>query len=342
MSCEINDCNKMNEMIARYFAGEASENEVEMLLQWILESEGNKQEYLFQKQLWDSLNPAFDKDKIDIVTAEKKLNKRIGYNHTANSLMKKLVSIWSRIAAVLILPIILIGGYFIFSDNETSLTPVTIVSSYGCSMETSLPDGSKVWLNANSKLSYNEPFCQEHRDVMLEGEAYFEVNADKKHPFVVSTSDLTVTATGTAFNVNSYNCNNAPASVRLVNGNVEVRTLDNESYDMSPGQHLTVKDGNVKISDNVMTDKYCSWRDGVLDFEDDTLEDIFNRLEQIYNVKFIISDTAIADYRYHAKFNGETLSEILHLIEMTSPVKCQILNKTGNETKTLIEVALAN
>ena len=342
MSCEINDCNKMNEMIARYFAGEASENEVEMLLQWILESEGNKQEYLFQKQLWDSLNPAFDKDKIDIVTAEKKLNKRIGYNHTANSLMKKLVSIWSRIAAVLILPILLIGGYFIFSDNETSLTPVTIVSSYGCSMETSLPDGSKVWLNANSKLSYNEPFCQEHRDVMLEGEAYFEVNADKKHPFVVSTSDLTVTATGTAFNVNSYNCNNAPASVTLVNGNVEVGTLDNESYDMSPGQHLTVKDGNVKISDNVMTDKYCSWRDGVLDFEDDTLEDIFNRLEQIYNVKFIISDTAIADYRYHAKFNGETLSEILHLIEMTSPVKCQILNKTGNETKTLIEVALAN
>ncbi|MCM1449144.1 MAG: DUF4974 domain-containing protein [Clostridiales bacterium] len=342
MNREINDRNKMNEIIARYLTGEASENEVEVLLQWILESEDNKQEYLFQKQLWDSLNPAFDKDKIDIVTAEKNLNKKIGYNHTANFLMKKLVSIWSRIAAVLILPIILIGGYFIISDDETSSTPITIVSSYGCSMETSLPDGSKVWLNANSKLSYNEPFCREHRDVMLEGEAYFEINSDKKHPFVVSASDLTVTATGTAFNVNSYNCNNASVSVTLVSGSVEVGTSDNKSYNMSPGQHLIVKDGNVKISDNVMTDKYCSWRNGILDFDDDTLQDIFNRLEQIYNVKFILSDAGIANYRYHAKFNGETLSEILHLIEMTSPVKCQVLDKTDDETKTLIEVALAN
>lgn len=340
MKSEITEHSSLNDIIVRYLSGEASDSEVEQLLEWILQSDENKREFLSQKQVWDNLVEPFDRDSIDVDVAEKILNDRIRGKHSFTSFVKKIFLTWSRIAAILIIPIFVVAIYLLISKVNVQPIPRTIATTYGCSMETTLPDGSKVWINANSALSYNEPFNTELREVSLKGEAYFEVNSDKKHPFVVSTSDITVTATGTAFNVNSYNCNSVPTSVTLVTGNVKVDAA-NETYNMTPGQHLTVKNGAIKVSENISTDKYCSWRNGILDFDDDTLQDIFLRLEQIYNIRFIVTNPIISDYRYHAKFNGETLSEILHLIEMTSPVKCQIIDKSDKDTKTLIEVALA-
>lgn len=341
MKSEINRHGSSNDIIARYLSGEASESEVEQLLEWILQSDENKREFLSQKQVWDNLVAPFDRDNIDVDAAEKILSDWIRGKHGLATFFKKIYLTWSRIAAILIIPIFAVAIYLLISKGNVQPLPRTIATAYGYTMETSLPDGSKVWINANSTLSYNEPFNTELREVSLKGEAYFEVNSDKDHPFVVSTPDITVTATGTAFNVNSYNCNSAPTSVTLVNGNVEVDTPADESYSMTAGQHLTVKGSTVKVSDNIPTDKYCSWRNGILDFDDDTLQDIFLRLEQIYNIKFIVTNPIIADYRYHAKFNGETISEILHLIEMTSPVRCQIIEKSDNDTKTMVEVALA-
>lgn len=341
MKSEITEHSSSNDIIARYLSGEASEGEVEQLLEWILQSDENKKEFISQKQVWDNLVAPFDCDNIDVDAAEKKLNDMIKGKRGFSLFFKKLFFTWSRIAAILIIPIFAVAIYLLISKVNVQPITRTIATTYGCSMETTLPDGSKVWINANSTLSYYEPFNTELREVALKGEAYFEVNSDKKHPFLVSTPDITVTATGTAFNVNSYNCNSAPTSVTLVNGNVKVSTPDNESYNMTAGQHLTVKGSTVKVSDNISTDKYCSWRNGILDFDDDTLQDIFLRLEQIYNIKFIVTNPIIADYRYHAKFNGETISEILHLIEMTSPVRCHIIDKSDKDTKTLIEVALA-
>ena len=167
------------------------------------------------------------------------------------------------------------------------------------------------------------------------GEAYFEVHADKKHPFIIQADALEITATGTAFNVSSF-AQSLEQKVTLISGKVSVSQGNKIKY-LLPGQQLTYQRNTKRMTiASIDTFKYTAWKDGIIAFRDDSLETIFHRLEQIYRVRFIVNDLDIKKYTYRATFKGETLDEIINCMEEGTPVKFRKRDDNHKEGDTLI------
>lgn len=316
---DYSENNHIDILISRYLMGNASSQEIEELFNWIKLSDENKRYFHRQQDIWAVLNPTIDIDDVNTDNAEQRVLRQTGIALNKRSFFKKFVFFWSRIAAVAILPLIAVIGFLILRAMEdTPLDDVTITTAFGSMSSTNLPDGSSVWLNANSSLTYSPKMNSGTRDVFLHGEAYFEVRSDAAHPFNVHTPYITVTATGTEFNVNAYD---SIASVTLVNGRVDVEVKE-QSLQLNPGEHLAITDGKPVINNNIDTAKYCCWRNGMLIFEDESLLNICNRLQQMYDVEFDIAPE-LRDRTFRMILNGENISEIVHFFEMSAPVTCE-------------------
>jgi ferric-dicitrate binding protein FerR (iron transport regulator) len=139
---------------------------------------------------------------------------------------------------------------------------------------------------------------------------------------------MTVTATGTEFNVNAYD---SSASITLVDGKVSVE-VESKSMTLNPGEHLAVADGRPTISNHINTEKYCCWRNGTLIFEDEPLFNICNRLQQIYDVEFDIAPE-LKERTFRMILNGENISEVVRFFELAAPVTCEFENlKSPDDT----------
>ena len=173
------------------------EDDKKFIIKWINESEENYQHFAKLKNIWDNTHLPFSPNEIQTDTDYKKLSAKI--KKTRN--LKPLTWL-SRIAAIFIISILSVSiyKYFIY-NNITEPVYQEIFAPYGTFSSIELPDGSLVYLNSGSQLKYPVQFKKGERLVQLNGEALFEVKADKNNPFVVSTQSLTVTATGTIFQV---------------------------------------------------------------------------------------------------------------------------------------------
>lgn len=317
--------NDIDIIISRYLAGEATDDEIRSLEQWLDSDDANRREFMRQKSLWDAVSLPFDIDDVDIDAAQSRLLD--GIEGDIEQPRRGFAYWWARTASVIALPLIVACAALIYMNmsmaEATTDSIQTLRTCYGSTMQSQLPDGSTVWLNVNSSLTYNLDMTKE-RNVILNGEAYFEVEADKNRPFTVDAPGLSVTATGTAFNVNAYD-SDSQTTVTLVNGKVSAMTSDDESLALAPDQQL-VFDRQTGASDIYDTDtyKWCAWKDGKLIFRDTPLGDVFKRLAQIYNVDFAIESPGVNNYTCRATFEGENLTEILHLIELSAPISCNI------------------
>lgn len=306
-------------LISRYLMGNASPQEIEELFNWIKACDENTRYFHRQQDIWAVLNPAIDIEDVNTDYAEQRVLRKAGIALNRRSFFKKFVFFWSRIAAVAVLPLIAIIGFLIYrTAGDSALDDITITTAFGSMSSTNLPDGSAVWLNANSSLTYSPKMNSNTRDIFLHGEAYFEVKSDAAHPFNVHTPYITVTAKGTEFNVNAYD---SIASVTLVSGRVDVEVKE-QSLRLNPGEHLAITDGKPTVRDNIDTARYCSWRNGMLIFEDEPLLNICNRLQQMYDVEFDIAPE-LTDRTFRMILNGENISEIVRFFEMSAPVTCE-------------------
>lgn len=313
-----NDKSDIDLIIARFFGGNASPDEIVTLREWIEQSPENRKAFFAQQDLWEALLPSFEVTDSDTEKAEWKVLAKAGIVPRGSGFIRKLVVLWSRIAAVVVLPLIAVIMYFIIvSPGSVPIRDITLSTDYGCTSKATLPDGTIVWLNANSTLRYPQEMRADSRDVNLQGEAYFDVHADAAHPFIVHTPYISVMATGTEFNVNAYD---RDASVTLAEGKVEI-TDAGKRISLQPGEHLQLENGVQTVCKDVDLNKYCSWRKGVLIFEDEPITNICRRLEQIYHVKFDI-DPAITGRTFRFILKGENLSEIMNLFQLTAPVTC--------------------
>ena len=270
-------------------------------------------------------------------SAHRKVMEQILHPNQPVSVRPKLsfLHYWQQVAAILLLPLLILSAYLYFKPaSQIAETYQELFTPYGTWSVVNLPDGSKVWLNAGSSLKYPTQFNDKQRVVSMQGEAYFEVESDKEHPFIVKTKQLTVEATGTAFNVNAYAPDHV-AAVTLVKGKVAVTLDQKKTISLSPGEKI---DYNLATSlynvNKTNTYKWCSWKDGILIFRDDPLEYVFKRLGQTYNVEFILKDAELGKYSYKATFEGESLNEILRLLEMSAPIRCkEVSNRNSNNEK---------
>lgn len=243
--------------------------------------------------------------------------------------IRRLYEQFARIAAILIIPIIIYASYFTFSgrvdsEKEIASQQVTVTSQAGTITKITLPDGSKVCLNAGSTISYPTKFESHSRNVKLEGEGYFEVVKNEKVPMVILAGNINLKVYGTSFNVNAFRSEKF-VKVTLVEGSVSLSSPngkikgENEFF-ITPGQTVTYnEDSKNLILQNEDPFFYTAWKDGVLIFRNNTFETILKQLSCKYNVDIELKDKSLAAILLDATFMDENVNEILRLLSLSTP-----------------------
>lgn len=165
-----------------------------------------------------------------------------------------------------------------------------------------LSDGTRVHLNAETKLTYPVCFSSKKRIVQIEGEAYFDVAPDKEHPFIVKTSHTSIQVTGTSFNVRAY-ADEETESTTLISGTVKISS-GNEAFELVPNQHYTYnKSTNTNTVTNVNTELYTSWESGSFIFLNVPLENVMSYLSKWYGFQYSFDDETAKQVRIGAYLN---------------------------------------
>lgn len=186
-----------------------------------------------------------------------------------------------------------------------------------------LEDGTQVWVNANSKLEYNDNFLNSTtREVTLIGEAYFDVTPDASRPFIVHVQGVDIRVLGTSFNVKGYD-GESQVEATLVHGKISMAGRgDEDQVTLAANQRAVFLTENKKllVENNVETDTYTSWRKGVLIFEDQPLYEILPVLERTFNVTIHTEDSSTLDCRFTAKIKNKSLQEVLELFRTSDTI----------------------
>lgn len=264
--------------------------------------------------------------QIDAGQNWKKLARQISFDK-----YRRRLGNWARTAAAVLLIPTLIASFTLFKTlkdwNNLPVEQIELTSAYGLVSKVTLSDGTEIWLNSGSRITYPKRFTQGERVVTLSGEAYFKVRANKSRRFDVLTSNgLKVSAYGTEFNVNAYE-EDTHIETTLAKGNVEVSLIGQPSTrTLRPGhQAIFNKENNNMEVEKVNLMVETSWKDGKMVFRRAGMKEIIQRLSRRYNVDVRLEGKELYDYKYSATFTHETLDEILQLLEKTAPIKCRII-----------------
>jgi transmembrane sensor len=232
--------------------------------------------------------------------------------------------------------LILIGGYFLWTSNSTPLKTTIIIAGRGMRKEFKLPDGTQVWLNAESELRYSANlFKNGKREVSLSGEAFFDVSHDKHHPFVVRTDKYAIKVLGTAFNVNAYP-DNEKSTTTLIRGSIEllINSIADQKITLCPSERLaltihnavndkkqkvrTLEDVTLKLDHitplKIGRNEYVpetSWKEDKLVFQNETLEELLPKLERWFNVRIKVENQKALTYQFTGIFTNESIGQAL-------------------------------
>ncbi len=240
-----------------------------------------------------------------------------------------------RMAVVLLL-VIVAGGFGIFIVSQFQKTSelaevenIMIEKSIpsGQKLRIFLPDGSKVWLNAASKISYPEKFVGSTRNVTLEGEAFFEVVENPEKPFIVRSGNLITTALGTSFNVKNYT-NDSNEEVALASGKVLVELDQEQKFILDPGTAVRYQKGDKSIKkEDKSVKEIIAWKDGILRFENDDLNTVLKKLSRWYGVEFFMEKPYHGEaWKYSGWFENDYLNNVLESISFTQDFEYAINN----------------
>lgn len=276
--------------IRHLLEGTSTRRERENLLEWIHASKENQTEFFILKDLWDTSFLGSGKlseiEKEEWIKIENRIRseKLLPISILKKGLRHKILNI----AAVFILSFLSgWGGHYLYwkSGNRNESGRIeTIIACKGQVKEIFLSDGTHVWLNADSKLSFPMAFISGDREVSLEGEAYFEVASDFKNPFIVTTKNHKVKVTGTCFNVCEYPESNI-IETTLEEGRVKILS-GNLLKDLFPGHQssFNTETSVIRIS-RVDFKVYTAWKDGRYELKNEPLEKIMNIVERWWDVK---------------------------------------------------------
>ncbi|GAE23884.1 putative anti-sigma factor [Bacteroides pyogenes JCM 10003] len=208
------------------------------------------------------------------------------------------------------------GDRLIAVEEKNSGSPEVVYNTLkilrGKRFKMQLSDGTKVWLNSESEITFPNRFEGSNRMVSVKGELLFEVTEDKSHPFIVNTGHGVVRVLGTAFNVHCYD--NETPMITLVRGKIRY-SLGNRSVDLEPGQQCRVNDDGLTVV-NVDTYEYTAWVDEVITFKNKRLEELMNVLGRLYDVEIVYEAPSLKELPFTGAFRQyEQLDEILRMIE---------------------------
>lgn len=240
---------------------------------------------------------------------------------------------WLKYAAAVVAVVAV--GFFSYrggqSQLETAMGDIVVEAPQGSRTQMTLPDGTKVWLNAGSKISYSQSFGLVNRLVLLAGEGYFEVAHNEELSFSVESENVRVKVLGTKFNFRDYP-SDAEATVSLAEGSVAMNSQQHPADEqlLKPGQRATVdkQTGKIRVEEYEVANA-TQWTSGKLIFDGEPLQEIVKTLERSYNVKITIADNRLLTLRFYGDFlrQKQTLSEVLDALAATGKIKYNIKGK---------------
>lgn len=312
-------------IIGKKLEGNVTQDEEKALNEWISSSNANKQVYFQIKELW--YHKQDQTNNSQAIAAYDKLINRIKFAEVIQSQSRvqrisSQVNQFVKYAAIIFffLSFSFLSYYYVTEENSKNEFCIISVPK-GNKSEIVLPDGSKIWLNNNSKLIYPKKFNQSEREVELIGEGYFEVHRNEKIPFIVKTSDVKIKVLGTKFNISAYP-NDKFIETTLISGKVTVQSNENPEVvnTLNPGESMTFdKIGNRTAITPVDTKFYTYWMKGEFVFRDEKFETLAKRIERIYNVEIIFEDQTLKEKTYTGDFKvDDNIYSILEIFKRST------------------------
>lgn len=322
----------IDELIANYLTEGLDKNALDELKTWIAASVENQQYFIRQREIWFSAvsreaASVYDKDK-----AFENFRNRAESQKEIQSTSRRgfsLSALW-RYAAVV--AIIIAVGCISYWQGEVNVkdtfADISVEAPLGSKTKLYLPDGTLVWLNAGSRMTYSQGFGVDNRKVELEGEGYFEVKRNEKIPFFVKTKDLQLQVLGTKFNFRDYP-EDHEVVVSLLEGKVGLNNLLREEKEavLSPDERAVLNKANGLLTvESVTASNASQWTDGYLFFDEELLPDIAKELERSYNVKIHIANDSLKTFRFYGNFvrREQNIQEVLEALASTEKMQYKI------------------
>jgi ferric-dicitrate binding protein FerR (iron transport regulator) len=349
------ESNTIYRLVAGFLTGKLSDDELNQLNDWLEADRAHLDDFNRMRSAWilsgheagkKKFHPNWQNLKRRINVSENGKNRLVSYlTHTT---MRYAASLLVCTALGAALSAAVLNGRAtataILPADHTFFSIVNV--PLGSKSNITLPDGSTVWLNAGSSVSYESDFGAAHRDVRLTGEAFFDVQSDSLKPFNVHTSGMIVRAFGTRFNVKNYP-DDASIEATLEEGKVDVliqeqgktatklvKLIPNEQLVVRKTQALTkaqptpvnmLKDKltpikEVEVHSNVKTELATSWKDNKWIIADEPLSLFAIDLERRYNLNIRFASKELKNYKFTGSFENETVEQILTALSIAAPV----------------------
>lgn len=268
----------------RFFEGNTSHEEEKQIRQWMEASEANRKTFMQERKTFDALlltSPGISKPD-----------------------RKERTISWRRIGTVAaVLLFLIVSTLYIrilIYENNRQEEYNTLVVPAGQRIHLILADNTDIWLNANSTFRYPTEFSKKERTVYLDGEAFFDVSKDDKKPFMVKTASGDIKVTGTSFNVEAYS-KQGGFETSLFEGSVEIYQNDLKLTTLKPDERSYLKYGKLYVTQITDRDKYL-WKDGLIAFNNKTLDDILLSLEKYFDIRIQVSTSSLPQHTYTGKF----------------------------------------
>lgn len=291
------------EILQKYISGQATDSEKQIVTEWIQQSDANMREYLSLHKLHD----------IAIWRMETVLREKGKRCFSLRTIYIEAAKIAAVIALVLIAT-----DWFGKSEVLVAESLQSIYVPAGQRAELMLADGTKVWLNARSKLTFPGSFKGDVRNVKLDGEGYFMVAKNEEQPFIVETEKCNVRVLGTEFNVTAYAIDSIWETA-LLQGSIELLLPGStKAMKLAPNTMVSLKGAKLEKS-SIRDMDYFLWREGLLCFNKTTVRDIIEKLKLCYGVDIVVNNTRILNNRYTGKFRtSDGVEHVLKVLKLNN------------------------
>lgn len=317
---------QIKEIAFKYFNGNMTTDEAALLFTHIEESEENKSIFKHWENEWFStiehsalLNEtwdAFDNAR----ESDENIRSLIPVGKMRNSYLMIAASV-----ALLIIGSVL-GAIYWYGEGSAE-TFYTMETPYGQKSKITLADGSIVWLNSGSKLTYSDKFGKKHREVQLQGEGYFEVQKNKKE-FIVKTARYSIAVKGTKFNVSAYS-DDAYSSTTLLEGKVNL-FRNQRIININPGETLRLNlSSNTFTRTNSGASNAKAWTNDRIQYDNIGFAELLKKLSRAYNQPIVLMNEGIKNQHFSISIrNKQSLQEVLAAIGKTVPINIKNENDT--------------
>lgn len=316
---------EIDTIIQKYLQGKTSEEENIQLHQWIQQSPENKKRLFVEKDIWDSYSFRSNQRKYETLPELELLKKQIGYQKPSRSVQLKRIL---QIAAVLLVAFGLgWSSQFISFRPNSEIAGATMQEIFvpkGQVNQIFLADGTRIWINSESRLTLPSVFATNERVVKLSGEAFFEVAKDKNRPFKVEVKGQQIKVFGTSFNVRAYD-NSSKIETTLETGSIQL-LVDNQTTMLKPGeQSLFNKTEKQLVVSKVDATTFSSWKDGRFEFQNEDLIEVFKVVERWYDVDITYNENTFRGMHFSGVIKrSKDARHFLEILNLSVPIRYEI------------------